>query len=285
MFNRRLAARLGRGVNHVNGGGEVVVQEVAQVPVVRESRLVNVGQGAFNPPFQAQFQMQILPLFFTEAADVYTLVTQANAQAWPAAVRVKLPFFLFGNIDFESGYPVLKGQFPIPAGSGWAFNPPVVMGKTVQPAAAFGVWDATVLAQLQDGDVVFPYTVTNGGTNYMVLKVVRTADVPFASLLNATNSNMFTLNMIRYVVADNTAANLGQYANPILCGDETMFGKFTKDTVNPEGFKNPEQQQDNIIDIDFEFKVSKQKSLSSYHNFDAGSIRLQMFVAGAEKIV
>jgi hypothetical protein len=275
---QRLLQRLGYGVNNAEGDA-VVVQEVSNVPVVSQSKLVNVGQGAYNPPFKAQFQVSVIPLYFTELADVYTSIA---AGALNAQLRVALPFFLFGNIDFDSGYPLLKGQFPL--SGGWAYNPPVVYGKTVTPAAAFGPWDATVTAQLRDGDLVFPYTATVGGTNYMALKIVRTADVPFATLLGATSSNLFGINMIRYVVATNGAADLAQYANPIVCGDETMFGKFEKDTVNPEAFKNPEQQQDNIIDIDFLFRVSKQKSLSSYFNYDAGAIRLQMFVSYAEKV-
>lgn len=276
----RLMQRLGR-VNHAEGDGSmpVAVVQTANIPVVSQPRLVNVGQGAYNPPFQAQFQLQVLPYYFSCAAGVYTKITAA---AVPASGQVALPFFLFGNIDYESGYATLQGQFPIQT---WSYNPPVVYGKTVSPnAGAFGVWDATVTANLRAGDLVFPYTATIGGTQYLAIKVVRTADVPYASLLQATNSNMFGINMIRYVTNSTSSADLGQFANAILCGDETMFGKFTKDTVNPEGFKNPEQQQDNIIDIDFEFRVSKQKSLASYFNYDAGSIRWQMFVAWADKI-
>jgi hypothetical protein len=275
---RALLARMGGAVNHAQGDS-VVVQETANIPVVNESRLVNVGQGAYNPPFKAQFQLQVIPLYFTEAADVYTAIAAA---ALHATLKTSLPFFLFGNIDFKSGYSVLKGAFPIAV---WSYATPFVYNTVPVPGtSALGPWDATVTAQLRDGDLVFPYTATVGGTNYLALKVVRTTDVPFGTLLEATNSNMFGINMIRYKVNSDAAADTAQFANTIVCGDETMFGRFTKDTVNPEAYKNPEQQQTDIVDIDFEFKVSKQKTLSSYFNYDAGTIRLQCFVAWAVKI-
>lgn len=273
---RRLLARMGGMVNHAQG--DAVVEEVANVQVIRDGSLVKVNQGAYNPSFVAQFQLQVIPYYFTVAAGVYTNIAAA---ALNATLKVKLPFFLFGNIDFASGYPIAKGLFPI---SNWAYNPRVVFGATDRPGDIFSVWDTNVTSLLQDGDLVFVYTAVAGGTNYLALKIVRSLDVGFATLLQATNSNLFGTNMVRYSAFSQAAVDIAQFQNPFKCVDLTMFGKFTQDTVNPKSFKNPEQQQTDIIDIDFEFRVSKQKLIGSYFNFDAGTIDLNMFVAYADKI-
>lgn len=269
MNRRNLVQRF---ANNAEGDGNAAVQ------VVQDSRLVNLGQGAYNPPFNAQFQLQVLPYYFTEAAGVYTEIAAAGLHA---TLKNKLAFFLFGNIDFESGYPLLQGQFPVQT---WNYGVPFIYGRTVTPAVNGIAIDATVTAKLQKGDLVIPYYATAGGTKYVGILVVRSQDVPFGSLLQATQSNMFGLSTIRYVVNSAAAADLAQFNNAIICTDETMFGKIQKDSVNPNAFKNPEQMQDQIIDIDFDFRVSKQKALSSYFNYDAGAISLQMFVTWAVKI-
>jgi len=274
---RRQFARMGSSVNHAQGA-DTVVEEVANVQVVRDGQLVKVNQGTYNPSFVAQFQLQVIPYYFSVAAGVYTNIAAA---ALNAVLKVKLPFFLFGNIDFASGYPILKGLFPI---SNWQYNPPVVFGSTNRPGDNFSQWDANVTSLLQDGDLVITYTATAGGTDYLALKIIRSLDVGFATLLQATQSNLFGTNMVRYSAFSDAAVDIAQFANPFKCVDLTMFGKFTQDTVNPKGFKNPEQQQKDIIDIDFEFRVSKQKAIGCYFNFDAGAIDLNMFVAYADKI-
>lgn len=247
------------------------------MPASSGGKLMVIQPGKYNPPFKAQIQVQILKAYFTEALDIYTPILPA---ALAGALQVDLPFFTFLNSDFEAGYAKLKALFPV--SGGWAYNPPVVYGKTVTPAAAFGAWDANVTAVLRDGDVVLPFTATTAGpVNTLGLVIIRTSDVPYASLLGATNSNTFKINMLRYTVNDGQEA---QFANGILIVDETMFGKVTSDPVNPEAFKNPEQQQDFILDIDIETDINKQKGFASTADYDVLNIRWNLFIEKAFKI-
>lgn len=273
-----LMARLGRNVNHAQGD---TVEEVINVPVVMESNLGTMKQGMYNPPSKATFQHQILTYYFTEAAGTYTEITAAALLAAEPTLAVQLPIFLYGNIDMQAGYAQFNSQLSI---TGWTVNPFVVYGVTVRPGDLNNVWDAVVRAKLRNGDVVFVYTATLGGVDYTCIKVVRVPNTGYSGLLGSTNSNLFGINMIRYVAADSTAAQLAQFANPITAGDLTMFGRFTKDTIDPEIFKNPEQQQANIIDIYYDFRVSKQKGLGIYFNYDVVSFRMNMFVQYANKI-
>jgi hypothetical protein len=246
-----------------------------------ESNLGSMKQGLYNPPSQATFQHQILTYYFTEAAGAYTEITAAALLAAQPTLANAAPIFLYGNIDSQAGYAQFNSQLPV---SVWTVNPFVVYGVASRPGDFNGVWDATVRAKLRNGDVVFVYTATLGGVDYTRIIVVRVPNTGYAGLLGSTNSNLFGINMIRCVAADSTAAQLAQFANPFTAGDLTMFGKFSKDTIDPEIYKNPEQQQANIIDIYYDFRVSKQKGLGLYMNYDVVSYRLNMFVQYANKI-
>ncbi len=275
---RALLKQMGRGANaysnHAND--QAIIEEVANIPVVSSSKLVTVGQGLYNPPFKAQIQTSILKLYFTESSDVYTAVAPASIVA---SLKTSLPAFLFSNSDYAAGFAKLQGQYSL--GSFWQYGDPFIYGRDY-PVTAFGVLDATVIAQLRKGDLVFPFTaVTSGPVNTLALVIVRTSDVPYATLLDATNSNRFDINLIRYTV---TAGQETQFANAILCAKETMFGKFTSDPINPEAFKNPEQDQDNIIDIDVSFAVDKESGLSTFVNFDILTMRWNIFISSAVKI-
>ncbi len=274
-----LMQRLGRNVN--NAQGSETVEEIVNVPVVMDRSLGQLKQGMYNPPSKATFQHQILTYYFTEAAGVYTEITAAALLAAQPTLANAAPIFLYGNIDASAGYAQFNAQLPTTI---WTVNPYVVYGVTNRPGDLNGVWDATVRAKLRNGDVVFVYTATLGGVDYSRIIVVRVPNTGYAGLLSSTNSNLFGINMIRCVSADSTAAQVAQFANPMTAGDLTMFGAFKKDTIDPEIFKNPEQQQANIIDIYYDFRVSKQKGLALYMNYDVVNYRMNMFVQYANKI-
>lgn len=252
-------------------------------PIVTGNQLMQMGAGKYNPPFKAQIQVSVLKYYFTQAAAGGAWTNKAAA-AIPATLQLKLPFFLFANSDFESGYAKLRAQYPQ---SVWAYQRPVIYGKDQAGTDqnAFGRWDSTVTNLLRAGDLVLPFTAVTadvGAENNLALVVIRTADVPYATLLTATNSNTFKINLIRYTV---NVGQEAQFANAILVTDETMFGKFSSDPINPEASKNPEQNQDNILDLDVKVDINKQKGLASEAEYDVVSMRLNLFIAEATKIV
>ncbi|MCK9479759.1 MAG: hypothetical protein M0R40_09740 [Firmicutes bacterium] len=262
-----LLDRLRGNVNHAegNGGNAAIVTNGSPAGNFR------LGPGAYQPPFKAQIQMTHRKLYFTENAGVYTPVA---AGAIDATLQTSLPVFFFLNSDFAAGYPTLQSNFPV---SIWQYGDPVVVGRD-QGRDAFGDWDANVTAQLRKGDIVVPFTASPGGTNTLALVIVRSADVPYASLLDSTNSNLFKVNMIRYTLADATTAQLQQFENPINIANQTMFGKFSKDTVNPDSYVNPEQNQPQIADILVVAEINKEKGIATYVNFDVVNFRWNLFI-------
>jgi hypothetical protein len=262
--SRQVLAALRGGANAYDHANEAVL---VNQPAV--SSPATMGKSGLNPPFVAQIQLQVIKRYYTENAGVYAAVLPA---ALPVALQLQLPAFMFANLDFASGYAKARAQYPL---QGWAYNRPVVYQKDVA-SDIFAAWTATVTNQLVAGDVVLPYTAVDGGTNYLAIVILRTTNVPMAALIEATNSNSFGINLIRYKVV------LGQEAqlqNQILASKMSMFGKFTSDPLNPEAFQSPMDQQPNIVDVDAETEVNKYKGLAVFTNYDVLSLTWNIFIA------
>lgn len=263
-----LASR--RGMNSYNANGAVA----ESMPVVSSNQLVTLHGGPMNPNFIAQIQMNLLKQYYSVAAGVYTAILPA---AVPAALQTGLPVFLFGNIDFASGFGKIASQYQY---GGWTMNRPVVYMKDYA-ADNFSPWTATVTNNLKSGDLIVPFTGASGGTNYVALTIVRTTDVNYASLLEALNSNRFRTNLIRYSV---TAGQETQFANGITIADLSMFGKFISDPINPEAFISPLQDQDNRLDMDADMDINKGKTLSLIANYDVVTFRFNIFIYEVSKV-
>lgn len=230
-----------------------------------------------NPPFDAQFDINISLLYFTVASGVYTPIAAA---ALAATLKVKLPTFLFGHTDFAAGYPKLQAQYP-PQG-GWVYGNIFVQGFT-RGYSSFGNLDATALALLQKGDVVQVFEATTAGPVTTVALVVnRSPQVAMATLLNALSSDLFYTNLIRYNVQGE--AFVSQFQNAIGTFDQTLFGKFASDTINPNSFKQPDQQQKDLIDIPAVQGIDKNTAWAMYSNYDVVNYVLSIFANGVDKL-
>jgi len=222
-------------------------------------------------------------LYFTEnGAGVYTLKTAAQILAAQPTLATKLPSFLFGHADYAGGFSRLKAAFPVAV---WTYGIPFVYGTgDTRPGCTFSVYDATVTAQLTAGDLVQPFTATLGGVNYVALSVIHCNQVAYGTLLDSLGSDMFQMNMIRYIMADTSAVGLAQYQNNINIFKQSLFGKFDSDFVSPNSFKLPEQMQDGVIDIPLVKGIDKQIALATLINYDTPNVQWSVFVSMVNKL-
>jgi hypothetical protein len=221
-------------------------------------------------------------VFFQEAAGVYTSKTAAQMLAAAAvAADTQFPVFIFGNSDYASAYKNMFGEFPAPAN--WTFEG-LRIWTNQQINSSQSTFDSNVTDNLQKGDLLFVFTRTTGGNDYLTLIRVRCKQVGYASLLDSVNSDKFVLNLIRYKVASANAVDLDQYDNDIKYINQSLFGSKKSDSFSPISNKLPEQQQDNIVDIPIKMGVSKETALGSYLNYDiSGEILWTVFVWGVKK--
>ncbi len=235
-----------------------------------------LGQGADNPNFIAQFDLQLLTNYFTVTGGVYTPILPA---ALNAGLQNDLPFFLFGQSDYESGYAKLVQQFQINAN--WTFGAPFIFGKD-NPAIAL---DANATGVLQKGDLVLPYTsdLPGGGTTTVALLVVRCSNIAMGSLLQATSSDTFIINGVRYVLDDPTT-NAQQYSKAINVFELSIFGKFDSDSFTPNAYKVPEQFQNGIVDLPITKGIDKHKSIAFPNLYTNVSQSMSIFVQTVDKL-
>lgn len=264
--DRRQLAKLYDNVDHADG------------PMRNGALTPQVG----NPGFIAQFDIVIIPKFFTVALGVYTSKTAAQIVAAQPSLGTQLPVFLFGNSDKAGGFKKMRSQFPL---SGWAYDTPFIYGADSGAGTIFGALDSTATANLLVGDLVLPVTASLGGVDYVAFTIIRCSQTAYGSLLDATNSDSFTMNMVRYILTDSTAPSLAQYLNQLQPFNLSIFGKFSSDQTSPNSFKIPEQQQQNIIDVPLVLDVDKQVSIGLYMNYDLPTqMQLSFFVAQVVKV-
>lgn len=108
------------------------------------------------------------------------------------------------------------------------------------------------------GDIVIEYVSTNG-SHFVVL---HCTSVAMASLVAATASDRFITNLLRYSLPSTT--NLNQFNEPLEFYKQGLFGKTLFDTMNPISYKNPDQNQANLIDIPASFLIDKETTLLTY---------------------
>ncbi len=270
-----------RGVDNYdrsNHADAPLVQPTSGRPAVR------LGSAWGNPSFTAQFDISIILKFFTVAGGAFTLRNAAYVLANAAALATQLPAFIFGNTDFAAGFAKLKTQYAL--SGGWAYGEPFVFNKDYPAvriaASTYVAIDATAQAQLQNGDVVLPVWATIAGpVTYVGFVIIRCAQVGYGTLLNALSSDKFAMNMLRYTLGN---TDVTQYQNSIGVYRQTLFGKFDSDSISPSSFKQPDQQQVNIIDMPIEKGIDKSISLASFINYDAANITMSFFVQSVDKL-
>jgi hypothetical protein len=235
----------------------------------------SVMESKGNPSFTAQFDCQVFLQYYTLNGGVYTQILPA---ALNAALKNKLPVFLFGHSDFAAGFAKMQQQYPV---VNWVYGLPGIYGKDEFTPLAF---DANVKANLQLGDLIIPFTspLPGASTTTLALVVVRCTQVAYGALLQSISSDMFVMNMIRYVLPDLT--QLGQYSQQLGVYYQSLFGKFDSDTLSPNSYKKPEQLQNGIIDIPLKRGIAKQDALASYIIYTNVETDLSFFVYSVDKL-
>jgi hypothetical protein len=222
-----------------------------------------------NPVFSAQFDLSILVKYFTRvtATGICTAVTGTTVDP---SLRVPLPAFIFGLSDYRGGFTKARTIFPV---TNWLYQSPAIIGK--DDISYLGL-DANAMATLQNGDLIIPYIAAapGSGTTSIAVVIIRTTQVAYGTLLNSLTSDKFIMNMIRYTVPDTTAQSLDQFSNQILVAKQSLFGKFDSDSISPNSYKVPEQNQISLIDIPLKKGIDKSILIGTYLNNDLPSAGL-----------
>jgi hypothetical protein len=258
-----------------------------------------------NPAFVSQFDINVTIRYYllefdrAAATDDWTVAKTLTAPAsLPGTLQNDVAAFLFGKADSEGGFRRNNQLFPT---TNWTYKTSLLV-KDNDPSYEFAVsqtagdvecvtvkspsvYDGTA----SRGDVLQSYySVVAGATStnvdiYLAEIRIECKQVAYGTLLDATSSDRFTINNIRYKVSDSTKT--AQFEKQIRLIRQSLFGKLSTDDISPAAYQKPEQFQTNIIDIPLIKGIDKESSLGTYLNYDVGEILLSIFVSTQRKVV
>ena len=222
----------------------------------------NIQQIVGNPAFKAEITLQFFVRYYSQA-----VVGTPAAVVPPAGQQTNLPLYVFGHTDFCGKYA--KARQLVPGGAGWVYADMAILeggdGRTGYfplPHAAASVEYISGTAfnnLLLNGDMLFlipmaGFVAGAAATSVTAEIVVRCPNVPYTTLLAALSSDLFTINMIRYVVP---AANVAQLGQQVTLMKQSLFGKTATDTLDPQTFITPGTFQPQIADMPITIDVDK----------------------------
>ncbi len=227
---------------------------------------------AGNPKFQSQFNLTV--------SNVYYDVTNSNvilAAALPAGLQVDNPAYIFGNSDYAGAYKRSKQVVPfVNGGAGsWNFVEAGILGS-----AFLGTPKDNFPTGIE-GDMIFVSEAVSGGVTYRRIVIVHCPQVSYGSLLDAIQSDTFTLNLIRYTV-DPTLTN--QLTKQLSIIRQTMFGKFTTDTIDPQLYITGGTYNRNISDMAVSIPVDKNLILGTQILYNVPTINLMITVSHSNRL-
>jgi len=275
MYNKRQAAIIA-AIRRQGGASRVHSFErqfnMADASQQANPNAITIATQPGGDFFVDQFTVQLLTFYFTVSGGVYTNVA---ASAIAGTLKTKIANFVFGYADFTAGFPKMQSLLPLP--SPWVYESPFTYRGVASGATSFGNIDATVRSFLAVGDVVQPITaITAGPINTAAFAVARLSNGFYANLLNALSSDVFTINKVRYQLADSTQT--AQFSNPIQLLNQSLFGAAKTDNVDPTAYKQPQQFQAGIIDIGINQSFYKAIGWGTYVNYDVVNFSMSVFV-------
>jgi hypothetical protein len=221
-----------------------------------------INQIVGNPAFKAEITLNVQVRYYSQA-----VVGTPAAVVPPAGQQGDLPLYLFGNIDLASSYSKARQLVPGAAGFTYADMAIFRIGDGVvqydplpHAAASVRYISGTVFNNLTlPGDLLFlipmaGFVAGGAATTVTAEILVRCTNVPYTSLLCALGSDLVTLNMIRYVVPVTAVAQLTRQITFI---KESLFGKTSTDTLDPQTFVTPGTFQPQIADIPITLPIDK----------------------------
>ena len=239
-----------------------------------------IKQVVGNPNFKAEVTLQISVRYFSNLVAGGALA--AVVVPAPGGLQTNpVPLYLFGNIDFAANYA--RARTALPTGAGWNLGAmktirvgqgnmeyqisPLPNAFPVAASILYGV--GTVQGGIAvPGDLLFVipmagWTGAGAATGTQAEILVHCPNVPYLSLMAALASDLFTINMIRYVVGA-AAVDIVQLANQITFISGSLFGRVGGDTLDPNTFITPGTFQPQIADIPITLPMDKNVTLATY---------------------
>lgn len=202
----------------------------------------------------------------------------------PVALRVKYPFFLFGDFDRQGGYKQSLKLLPPEPGTVYLMS--YVNGNGFTSANIVGFSGVNELQQnILTGDIVHVFCDDIQAPTYFVWIVQQNTSVSIASIINNSQTtqkdNRFGKLYVapyaeneRSVVYTTTNNNVTQWQEPFHITKLNNLGVAHDDQFNPVLYETPFTYLLNVLDMDLTFLVDQFLGLNSYILYTTDMIQL-----------
>jgi hypothetical protein len=238
---------------------------------VRNS-LGEVRHAVGNPMSKTEIQIQVTSTFSNIG---FGIVLPA---ALPIALQTSLPVWLFGLTDFYGGFVKCQNIIPIKPiwNLGSAAGGPFIgiVGRDKNVAAFFS-------PIVNNGDLFLIYTALIGAFQAECEIIIHCDNVAYGTFLNSFVSDLITIERIRYILP---IANINQFINPIIFGNQTLFGNVTTDSIDPRLYILPSDFQQQIADIPINLPISKSVMIGFQLDVFCQQVQMILFVSKVEPL-
>lgn len=200
------------------------------------------------------------PEMTVNSGEVEVAQVDVKVKRLTANIGVNLPFALFGRQFLASGYsPIIQ----VPSG----LTLDVTTGMTTPTPADYG-------------KVIFTY---DDGVATDAIEVTASAGSPYPALIEATLSDIFSLNRMRVSLSD--ASLQDQFTTALEINTKSLFGKQSSNAISQSAFKTPGQFQDGIIDITISAGLDKETAIVGEIIPAVGfTVTFSLFIARLKKL-
>jgi hypothetical protein len=244
-----------------------------------------------NPLTKTEITLNIRTQFFDDFTSAPVLPA-----ALPPALQTVVPVFLFGLTDFHGGYLKSKVLSKVVQNvlSVNTWNMPGVQvraGVQQQSVGIFGYntgdniaaqFGAFIAGSYQIGDLMMIlFSPSGGASGTWCIITVHCENVAYGTFLNSFVSDLITIDTIRYIVP---IASVAQFINPLTFGYQTLFGKFSTDSIDPRMYITNKDFQQQIADIPINLPIDKAMLLNMQISFFCQTFSLVLFVKKVEQL-
>lgn len=175
----------------------------ADAPVNAPTRIVQEGNG-YRQHLGSKAPDNVIQSLKAESVGQLSIGVTRNA----ANIATPLPFIIFGQNDFASGYITTLQQL-------------------MQPVLAFNATTVVAVTSVS-GNVVFTYTATGPLTD--VVTVSLSGNNTYLGFLSSMAQNFFKFRFCQLTISDENQATL-QFGQQVTFGELSSLGKLATDAV------------------------------------------------------
>lgn len=208
--------------------------------------------------------------------DVDGNVLDKNNPAIPAKMKVKYPFYLFGEFDRQGGYRIGNRINPPGVGIDYMFTYVNGVGLPFLYFTGFN----QIQNMMQLGDLVHTFADDRNNPTYFAFVIISSSTASYASIIQNTETiqndrriGQIDIEEVNFFMNSSSSTVIArQIDEDFTYAFIDNTGMYKKDSISSNTFKTPFQELKDFITIDVAFKLDQYILLTSYIDYEINSL-------------